>query len=176
MYKSLALAALLLPFSGYGVSKEARIKELKEAQYKKIMELQSLGKIILACDEYKNASLQKYFDLLRDAVVRKEEEQHCGSEELSTEDIEEMILEDNAIISSDLAAVLQGKKREFNHSVLKETYDLEDADGLYAFNSTKFIQISITLEQQIMLLVLEKYEICLQELLKTTQELTDLRK
>jgi len=35
MYKNIALLALLLPFSGYALTKQERINELKDVQYKK---------------------------------------------------------------------------------------------------------------------------------------------
>ena len=50
-YKSLALVTLLMPFFCYGVTKnEARIQDLKEAQYQKALELKEIAGTIAGTD------------------------------------------------------------------------------------------------------------------------------
>lgn len=177
MYKNIALLALLLPFFEYGITKEARINELKEAQYKKALELRALGKIISEGDEYTHESLKVYHKLLENSVTRKKEllDKDDCSRKLNSEEIYQMLMKENEIMARDLFYALMGKEK-FKHSILKETYDRDHAADPYAFNSAKFIEIRGRIEHYLMLLALEKYDICLQELLKINKELAGLEK
>lgn len=73
MHKSLALAALLLPFSGYGITKEARIKELKEAQYQKMLELRSIMDVIYTSKQHMDSNIAGYEKVLQNSARAKKE-------------------------------------------------------------------------------------------------------
>ncbi|MBS1986925.1 hypothetical protein JST99_03270 [Candidatus Dependentiae bacterium] len=154
MYKSLALAALLVPFSGYSAEKDVRINELKEAQYQKALELQQIAvrmrKIAAQCYDY-----QEYDNFLRVSVQQ-------------TNKSEEELKKYNTELENKLAHSLFDNK-DFNVDLSKELF----YKSLY-FDAFKGLFIESAIEKYLLALMAEELKRCLDELLLIKKELKSL--
>ena len=154
-YKSLSLAALLLPFSGYGINKnEARIKELKEAEYNKALELQSLSvKIREIASQYYDHEEYNYF---LDVAMRKtgKQEDELYNENLKLQDYLTNCLLQNKDVGFDLS---------------KELF-YKDA----AFDAYKGLFVESAIEKCLLAIMTERLKKCWNELVQIKKELNNL--
>lgn len=179
MYKSLTLATLLLPIFGYGIDKEARIKELKRARYKKMTEISALRKTILDAHQGIQSSKHAYSDALLDST--NEEKAKLGSAD--QESIRQQLSESNYHIVDDFFEAFLGKK-EFNHSLFHEMYGIEKTgpitldtlESIDFFHYDKFISFSTGLEEIFEMFTIIKYGQCVKELLAINNEIIKLEK
>ena len=158
-YKSLSLAALLLPFSGYGINKnEARIIELKEARFKKFAEIKNLGDAIIGYyrdnDDVMKSCVTKTFD---------KEKNHSPTQESAS-----------AVILKEFEKCTLGRKFEkayeasepFNYNIQEEIMSARQYCELH------FVDLQFVVTYHFISLHLDKYDQLLKELLAINRELT----
>lgn len=172
MYKSLSLAALLLPFSGYGANKnQARINELTEAQYKKSVEIQDLVKRISDADEYIRSCVSQYHSLV-DVIVQKKKQVNVSAR-IEEQKIRQEIEQSLQCLLDSLEKIFLGK-RAFDLDLLNELFDQNDLAAVDSFKSLSFMCMRGATERTILTSLVLRYQKCLQELLNINQELNNL--
>ena len=171
MYKNIALIALLLPLFGYGITKEARIKELKEAQYKKSVEIQDLVKRISDADEYIRSCVSQYHTLV-DIVVQKKKQANVSAK-IEEQKIRLEIEQSLQCLLDSLEKIFLGK-RAFDLDLINELFDQNDVDAIDSFKSLSFMCMRGATERTILTGLVVRYQRCLQELLNINQELNNL--
>ncbi|MDR3550015.1 MAG: hypothetical protein P4L31_01265 [Candidatus Babeliales bacterium] len=149
-YKNIALIALLLPIASYGNSTQARIKELKEAQFQKELEASNLFKMIMD----KAESSSKY------------EEKAVDSMKLLTPEKD----------VSEIETSLKQLMKEFESELLRAK-NLKQIfkDGiLNCSDYSRVVLLIMVLEKRIGEKLITKYETCIEELIKINLELENL--
>lgn len=181
-YKSIALIAILLPVTvmSYCKSAEARIKELKDAQFKKELELSDLGEIITKKDQILNSFDDDSQYLLRLLINRKKakiEEKNDGKK-LSKEEEKQLAEELRNSVNEFLHVFGAAYKEHRNVAdmITNGMFHEDDIKGLKELESLKFFLIKSAFERSLIMKFIDKYKICLQELIKINQELANLEK
>ena len=181
-YKHMILSALLLPFAinSYGKSVEARIKELQEAQFRKELELSEIGKIISEKDVFLNSFDEDSQYLLRLLINRKKTELIAknGGIKLSKEEEKKLGEELRNSVNEFLYAVCAAYKAQKNVAdIIKNGIFQEDSSNdLKELESLKFFLIRSAFERELVIKFVDKYSVCIQELIKINQELAKLNK
>jgi len=154
MNKSLVLAALLLPFFGHGITKEARIKELKEAEYNKVLELQTLAtQIRKVASQFYN---HEEYDYFLEIAERKREQP------------EDLLRKSNMELHEKILNCLsQGKELHVN--LPKELFYTD-----VAFDAYKSLFIESAIEKHLLMLLTEKLKKCFDEFVAIKKELKNL--
>ncbi|MBS1986697.1 hypothetical protein JST99_02065 [Candidatus Dependentiae bacterium] len=151
MYRHIALIALLLPFFGYGVNKDSRIKELREAQFQKTLELKNICKQANDCAEFLISSGDYY---------------NCPKQSPESEALNEIFLNKIRNTFTGLGS--------FDYDLTKELFDQNDADSINSFDVLKGLYMRAATERQLLALLIARYQVILKELFKITQELASL--
>lgn len=165
MYKSLALAALLVPFSGYSAEKDVRINELKEAQYQKALELKELAK------ELRTAGYESYisdeFDYVHRKIVSILSKMTVNKRKTEEEIINSLEEENGGLYDRLTASLIHGS--DFNINITQSLV-LESGD----FDALKTIYIESAVQEFYLRLLAEKFKKCLGEMLHINQEIKKL--
>lgn len=152
-YKSLSLAALLLPFSGYGVTKNEQINKLQEAKFKKFAEIKALGDTMIQYDRHNMDDVHYCAERITkeaDSVSASQEEAKTKREELYKE-----------LTLGKMFADAYGQSKPF--------------EGLKEINSVlQFYELHITAINFFLELHAERYEKLIQELLAINKQISDL--
>ena len=166
-YKSLSLAALLLPFSSYGINKnEARIKELEEAQFQKASELKELATQLVAVgyESYVSEKIdyarEKTINLLSEASANKNK---------SKQEIGTKLEKENEVFGKKL---LQALLNEANYDIdIKKSLFFEGEN----FDLFKSIFVEGAVSEFYLRLLAERFKNCLSEVLRINKEIKKLR-
>jgi hypothetical protein len=176
------LSALLAPFSinSYGKNIETRIKELKEARLQKQLEISSLGETIAKKNEILSAFTEESQYLLRALIKRKKAilEAKNGGITLSSEEEKQLAAELRNSTNEFLCTVYAAYENANNIEgmLVNGFFDEDNPEGNKLFESLKFFLIKSTFERDLVIELVKKYEVCIQELIKINQELDSLKK
>jgi hypothetical protein len=160
-FKRIALMALLSPIFGYSKN-EARVSELKEAQYKKSIEIQEIAKRISEADEYIHSCAINY-DRLVDWIIQKKKSNGIRIDK-------EKIRQELTSLLETCKEIFLGK-RQFDLNLQYELFDKDDVDAIDSFKSLSFMCMHGVTERTILTSLVLRYQACLQELLNINQEL-----
>jgi hypothetical protein len=178
-YKNIFLSLLLLPIPTYSKSNEIRIQELKEAQFKKEIELSEIGKMITEKDELLASYDEKSQCLLSNLVDRKTAllEEKNGNQ-LSREEKQHLAEALRNEVNEFLNALYKSYEEQKNAAevITNEIFHKDNVKGFKELESLKFFLIRCAFEQDLVIKLVYKYAACLQELIKINQELTALDK
>lgn len=166
MYRRIALTTLLLPFFGYGVTKEVRIKELKEAQFQKVSELKSLMQKIrtLAYEYYVSNELRTFLDVVVENQSKKPENKN-----VSTQQLEKREEDKGDALQELLRKALfgtSGVEQEIEKTLLQADATFTPFEGVY---------IEAAVEELLLSLLKERAKKHLKEVLAINKELKSLQ-
>lgn len=164
-YKSLSLAALLLPFFGYGKN-EACIKKLKEAQYQKSCELKELATQLrtLGYESYTSENIE-YVSRKVVNIISKIPANKTKSEEEIVNRLEE---ENGALYEKLASSLINGSDFDID---IAQALLLENGD----FDALKSIYVEAAVEEFHLRLIAEKFKKCLSEMWHINKEIKSLQ-
>lgn len=171
MYKSLTLAALLVPFFGYGVSKETCVNELEQAYFNKSEELRGIAKKIYKQCQQSREVVADYFSCL-DHFINSYKKENPSMQE---EEIRDLLLKENYRMFDEVQDAFEGKKK-LTTSIVDALMYHADKDGNSDFNTSRFFEIDAVASSYYVFMLLKKYEVCLKELLAMNDQLRELKK
>jgi len=179
-FRNIALITLLLPMASYGKSIEARIKELKEAQFKKELEVDGLGKMIEEKEELLRNFDQSSQLLLELLVDKKLEELKTKNnyKQLSNEEVKEFtesIRNSVNTFMNDFGFAYKDKKN-IKNLLIEGLFNQDNLENIKEFESLKFFLIRCAFARGFLVKIIEKYEIAIHELISIDQELSHLEK
>lgn len=152
-YKSLSLAALLLPFFTYGVTKNEQINKLKEARLKKFTEIKALGDTIIGYDRHNMGDI----DYCRQRITEEAHLESSSAEELKAK--REKLVEELTF----------GTMFEESYRKSKPFEVLKNMKHREQFYELHFTVINFFLELHV-----ELYDKLIQELLVINKQIFDL--
>lgn len=175
-YKSILLSALLLPIASYGRNTEVRIKELKEAQFQKGLELSNLGKMIAERDELIRTGrkdLENIFPEFKKyrALALEKNNKKLTEKEIAKVGENIQISLGKFVEQFDTAIKEKASMKQF---LTQELFDQENPTSTMAFESLRFIVIRTIFERMLLEILVGKHATCAEELIKINQELSDL--
>ena len=167
-YKSLSLAALLLPCFGYGITKEARINQLKETQFKTTFELKSIMEQIrsIAYGYYTSNEASTFLKAAIDVKAELPENKNIS------QDVLEKIVSDQAESLQSMLEKALFCMPGVDDSKIEKRFLSADAN----FTPLDALYIEGAVEKACLALLQEKAQKCLQELLVINKELAQLSK
>lgn len=173
-YKNIAIIALLLPLTitSYSKSVETRIKELEEAQFKKELEISELGEIIdkrcASLNAYKSRALYHYWKPSQEKKINDLQKKNLLSKEECTKARSDIETSFNQFIKN--TGVAFSAAKDIQQLIEKEAFDQDSLEDL------RIVLLRVILEQHLIEKLVEKFKICIQELTKINQELTNFKK
>lgn len=179
MQKSLALAALLLPFSGYGVTKEEQIKRLNKELAQCNKSLESLGALI----EQKRGAMQldsNMAEVYTKQLIRKEikHRELINNGAFLSKDAQVKIEQDirrvNELMVAEVSkSIEQGKAPSVS---VRELIINEKELGIDSFDSIKFLLIKVLFAQMALRPLVIEYDGLVQKITKINATLMELNK
>ena len=165
-YKNIFLVILLIPFSLLGNDTDAQIKELKEARFKKEIELSELGKTIAEKQAYIESMYQEGVNFVHAKANEKN---------LNEQEMKEFAQKTDEELNS-FVGTFNGAK-DVKGFLVKELFKKMESEQIKeSFEAAKFYLLLINNEYRILKTLIQKYEILEQERREINQKLTDLEK
>ncbi|MDR3549987.1 MAG: hypothetical protein P4L31_01110 [Candidatus Babeliales bacterium] len=155
--KNIALIVLLLPIASYSNSTESRIKELREAQFQKELEISNLTEVLIK----RHKSLARY--------------------KSNTSDFLELLRESNEQLKIDasLDQLIEDFKEEFDNAIdIKQLFSKSflESDSEVSYESLRIWTLVVTVERRLIDKLTVKCETCVKELIKINKELKNSEK
>lgn len=157
-YKNIALIALLLPVASYSKSNEVRIKELKEAQFQKELEISNVSEMI----DKKGEFFSNYKSSALDCLTTIQEKNESSKSEDEMENLLDQFIKNIGV--------------EFDGSKDIKQMFKNGLDSKGNNESLRVALLRVMLEQRLIQKLIIKYEECAQELIMINQELINLKK
>lgn len=172
------LNVVLMPLAiiSYSENTEMQIQKLQELQFQKALELSNLGKMIAEKDEFLRSYKEDVFSIwrsLRSMQITILEE--MNSKPLSKEEIDKVgqTIEDSNNLFLD--RFYEAEVKKVKEMLTRELYAGEKPASLDSFQSMKFILLRSIFEREFLVMLVDKYAACAQELIQINIELNTLK-
>ncbi|MDR3551003.1 MAG: hypothetical protein P4L31_06325 [Candidatus Babeliales bacterium] len=177
IYKGMLLSILLLPVASYGKSTELCIKDLKEAQFQKRLEINNIEKMIGECEHFLVNVSNDYHRMLEVVVaIKRNRIIQDGGNSLTAEEVKNLrnSLNDSVVDFEKRLAATFDRHEASKPNIVVELFDGNNPHESESFNSLKFMQMKLFTQTALMKKLLEKYDHYLEELVQLDIEINTL--